>query len=130
MPKYDYRCRVCESVEETIHGFHENPDMFCMECGGVMNKLISAPRISPSAVPSRSGVIDMEATRKAEKQKVVDMGAYKRLRQNGVQPPSINGSARLEAKAEEKHEVNSGHTFATSSARKRSIGLVKDVVGE
>jgi hypothetical protein len=104
--------------------------MFCMECGGVMNKLISAPRISPSAVPSRSGVIDMEATRKAEKQKVVDMDAYKRLRQNGVQPPSINGSARLEAKAEEKHEVNSGHTFATSSARKRSIGLVKDVVGE
>ena len=130
MPKYDYKCRVCDFVEEVTHGFHESPDLFCMDCGGVMGKLMSVPRISPSAVPTRGSVIDMDATRKAEKQKVADMDAYKRLRKNGVQPPAINGSARLEAKAEEKHEVNSGHTFATSSARKRSMSLVKDVVGE
>ena len=53
-------------------------------------------------------MIDLEATRQAEKDKVADMDAYKRLRKNGVQPPSINGSAKLESRAEEKHEVNSG----------------------
>jgi len=130
MPKYDYRCKVCGEVEEVLHGFHDEPEMYCMECGQPMGKVMGLPNVSPSAVPTRNGIIDLEATRKAEKQKDVDMAAYKRLRQNGVQPPGINGSAKLEARAEEKHEVNSGHTFATTSGRKRSMSLVKDVVGE
>lgn len=34
-----------------------------------------------------------------------DMPAYKRLRQNGLQPKSIDGSAALEAKAETAAQV-------------------------
>lgn len=37
-----------------------------------------------------------------------DLPAYKRLRRNGVQPKGIDGSARLEAKANETIEVESG----------------------
>lgn len=130
MPRYDYRCKVCGEVEETVHGFNDEPDMHCMECGALMGKMLGMPYVSPSAVPSRNSVIDLEATKQAEKDKDADMAAYKRLRSDGLQPPSINGAARLEAKAEEKHEVTSGHTFATASGRKRSMGLVKDALGE
>tara|TARA_R110002096_G_scaffold39390_8_gene107886 strand:- start:9522 stop:9824 length:303 start_codon:yes stop_codon:yes gene_type:complete len=99
-----------------------------MECGGLMGKLIGMPQVAPSAVPSRNSNIDLAATKQAEKEKVADMAAYKRLRGDGTQPPSINGAAKLEARAEEKHEVNSGHTFATASSRKRNSSLVKDML--
>jgi len=128
MPKYDYRCKVCGEIEEVLHGFEDEPDMHCMECGALMGKLIGMPYVSPSAVPSRNNVIDFAATKQAENQKDADMAAYKRLRKDGVQPPSINGSAKLEARAEEKHEINSGHTFATASKRKRGMGLVRDAL--
>lgn len=130
MPRYDYKCKTCGAVEETIHGFNDEPEMFCLECGQSMGKLLGMPYVSPSAVPSRNSVIDLEATKQAEKDKAADMDAYKRLRRDGMQPPSINGSARLEAKAEEKHEVNSGKTFSTATSRKRGIGLVRDALGE
>ena len=130
MPRYDYRCKVCGAVEEVLHGFDEDPDMYCLNCGAMMGRMLGMPYVSPSAVPSRNNGIDLEATKQAEKEKVADMDAYKRLRKNGVQPPSINGSARLEAKAEEKHEVNSGKTFATATSRKRGMGLVRDALGE
>ena len=130
MPRYDYRCKVCGAIEETVHGFNDDPEMHCLECGAVMGRMLGMPYVSPSAVPSRNNVIDLEATKQAEKEKVADMDAYKRLRKNGVQPPSINGSARLEAKAEEKHEVNSGKTFSTATGRKRGMGLVRDALGE
>ena len=130
MPRYDYKCKTCGAVEETIHGFNDEPEMFCLECGQSMGKLLGVPYVSPSAVPSRNSVIDLEATKQAEKDKAADMDAYKRLRRDGMQPPSINGSARLEAKAEEKHEVNSGKTFSTATSRKRGIGLVRDALGE
>ena len=130
MPRYDYRCKVCGAVEEVLHGFDEDPDMYCLNCGAMMGRMLGMPYVSPSAVPSRNNVIDLEATKQAEKEKVADMDAYKRLRKDGVQPPSINGAARLEAKAEEKHEVNSGKTFATATSRKRGMGLVRDALGE
>ena len=130
MPRYDYRCKTCGAIEEVVHGFIEEPDMYCLECGAMMGRTIGIPMLSPSSTPTRGNGVDMAATRIAEKSKVADMDAYKRLRKDGVQPPAINGSAQLEARAEEKHEVNSGHTFSTAAGRKRSMGLVKDMVGE
>ena len=130
MPRYDYRCKVCGAVEETVHGFNDDPEMHCLECGAVMGRMMGMPYVSPSAVPSRNNVIDLAATKQAEKDKAADMAAYKRLRQDGVQPPSIDGSAKLESRAEEKHEVNSGKTFATATSRKRSMGFVRDALGE
>jgi putative FmdB family regulatory protein len=128
MPRYDYRCGVCGEVEEITHGFHDDEDVRCVGCGTSMGKVIANVNVAPSVTPSRSGGIDMEATKKAEVEKDRDMAAYKRLRKDGVQPPAINGSAKLEAKAENSYEVNSGHTFKSESARRRSMSLVKDVV--
>ena len=91
MPRYDYKCKRCENVEEIIHGFDIEHSFHCVECGKEMTKLISGVNIAPSAMPSRNSVIDLDATKKAEKAKDADMSAYKRLRESGVQPKSING---------------------------------------
>ena len=37
-----------------------------------------------------------------------DMGAYKRLRADGLQPRKIDGSAEVESKAEEAWQVETG----------------------
>jgi hypothetical protein len=52
---------------------------------------------------SRSAVI-------AQKDRVLekDLAAYKRLRDDGVQPKNIDGSATVEARANEKWQVETG----------------------
>lgn len=33
MPRYDYQCKVCGTIHEEIHGFHESKeDCFCPSC--------------------------------------------------------------------------------------------------
>lgn len=130
MPRYDYRCATCGQVEETVHGFDETPDMFCLECGTPMLKLVSGVNVAPSATPSRSTTIDLAATRQAERAKDADMAAYRRLRADGLQPPTINGSSKLEHVAETSHEVNSGHVFSNNASRRRSVGLLDDMASE
>jgi hypothetical protein len=60
--------------------------------------------IAPSALLTRSGAgEDKKAWAKMEK----DMPAYKRLRDDGLQPPSVRGAADLEARAEDKADIES-----------------------
>ena len=33
MPFYDYSCRSCSAVFETMHGMNEKPEVVCPECG-------------------------------------------------------------------------------------------------
>ena len=127
MPRYDYRCKQCGNVEEIIHGFNDEHSFHCVYCGQVMNKLISGVNIAPSATPSRNSVIDLEATKKADKAKDADMAAYKRLRKSGVQPKSINGSAHLEKHAETKNEIQAGRVYSSNASRKESERLMDSI---
>ena len=127
MPRYDYRCTQCDSVEEIIHGFNDEHSFHCVYCGRAMIKLISGVNIAPSATPSRNSVIDLEATKKAEKAKDADMSAYKRLRESGVQPKSINGSAHLEKHAETKSEIQAGRLYSSDASRKESERLMNSI---
>ena len=127
MPRYDYKCNRCESVEEIIHGFNDEHSFHCVDCGQAMSKLISGVNIAPSAMPSRNSVIDLDATKKADKAKDADMAAYKRLRQSGVQPPKINGSAHLEQHAETKNEVTTGHVYSSDYSRRENEKFMDDI---
>tara|TARA_B100001996_G_scaffold215848_1_gene165914 strand:+ start:1277 stop:1627 length:351 start_codon:yes stop_codon:yes gene_type:complete len=99
----------------------------CSECGGVVRKYYGNVRLAPSVTPTRSNV-NFDATSSAEKAKVRDMAAYKRLRGEGLQPPAINGSANLESKAGTKHEINSG-MLLKDEGRKRKEKALNDVLG-
>ncbi len=127
MPRYDYRCTQCGNVEEIIHGFNDEHSFHCVDCGQAMSKLISGVNIAPSAMPSRNSVIDLDATKKAEKAKDADMSAYKRLRQSGLQPKSINGSAHLEKHAEAKRGVQAGKLDSSDGSRKESERLMNSI---
>lgn len=52
-----------------------------------------------------------------------DMPAYKRLRQNRVQPRGIDGSATLEAKANSQFEVERGRLYEGRDRGKMREGL-------
>jgi hypothetical protein len=55
-----------------------------------------------------------------------DMEAYRRLRYQGVQPRSIDGSAVLEKGAETNIEVEYGQVLTTAQ-RKQTVSLMADM---
>ena len=45
MPLYEYQCKVCHKISEVIQKFSD-PDLSeCKECGGTLERLLSAPSI-------------------------------------------------------------------------------------
>ncbi len=80
-------------------------------------------KTAPSAMPSRSGAAgEKKAWDKLDK----DMGSYKRLRDEGLQPPSINGCNDLEKRAETKMEVEAGTIMSNDNNRKATEKLLAD----
>ena len=45
MPLYEYRCESCGKKIEVIQKFSDDPLTSCKECGGKLEKLMSAPAI-------------------------------------------------------------------------------------
>ena len=41
MPLYDYRCRDCSTVTEVRHGFREDHDGACPNCGGALARVFN-----------------------------------------------------------------------------------------
>tara|TARA_B100001996_G_scaffold372650_2_gene349254 strand:+ start:3060 stop:3272 length:213 start_codon:yes stop_codon:yes gene_type:complete len=70
----------------------------------------------------------MEATRQNEKNKEADLAAYKRLRKDGLQPPSTVGAAKLESEAGTKWEVNAGKTLRPET-RKQGEKQLQEFLG-
>lgn len=65
-----------------------------------------ACRIAQVAIaPSATGSAFARQVNETEAEWERDIPAYCRLRRNGVQPPGIDGAARLEATANSKAEV-------------------------
>lgn len=72
---------------------------------------ISTVQLTPSAMPTRTttAVCDYDFQKGFAKEfENGDREAYRRLRQNGLQPPRIAGSAHLERHATTRFEVESG----------------------
>lgn len=67
--------------------------------------------ISAAAMPSRNGPHSAYAIQKKEDGWERDMPAYKRLRDDGLQPKRIDGAAEIESKAETPIEVESGRVL-------------------
>ncbi len=131
MPIYVYRCLDCGLSHEIRHGFDETYSGHCDGCMGVVRKYFGEVHIAASATPTR-GVhhgkeIDWDGTKTKERNKERDMAAYKRLRSEGLQPPSIDGSAHLEKHAGSKHEVGAGHIMQDAT-RKRTESQLQEIL--
>lgn len=68
----------------------------------------------------------MTETSRKDRRWEKDMDAYSRLRQDGVQPRQIDGSAELEQKARDKVEIDYG-LASTDRGLKQAKQLVADM---
>lgn len=83
-------------MTKTHFGQHED----CFGCR------VQSVSIAASAMPSRSP--HAASTNAMEKRWEADMPAYKRLRDNGLQPANIDGCSIIEKRATESIEVERG----------------------
>ena len=45
MPRYDYKCPKCKAFQVVVHDFHASDTYECVDCGNLMERVISAPAV-------------------------------------------------------------------------------------
>jgi len=79
-----------------------------LDVKGCFGCKISHVGIGADAMPSRGGKARVATINSKDRVLDKDLDAYQRLRRNGVQPRKIDGSAKVEKRAEEKWQVETG----------------------
>ncbi len=79
-----------------------------LDVEGCFGCKVSAVGFSAELMPTRTG--SSRSATIAQKDRVLekDLDAYKRLRDDGIQPRKIDGAANVEARATEKWQAESG----------------------
>lgn len=88
MPLYPYRCTQCGHRFEKIQSFKAKPEKKCPECGGPLQRVLTAPGLNfkgagwyvndyagKSSAPAESGSSDKEAKTKAKSDSSGDKAA-------------------------------------------------------
>lgn len=105
MTAYTYRCATC--LEETTDEYPIGTARRVKKCDcGRPARLVigEGVNISATCTPNkRSNVIALNAR---EHRFDVDGPAYKRMRNRGLQPPTIDGSAHLEDKVADQDDID------------------------
>lgn len=89
---------------------------------------ISSVQVGPAAIPSRQRDPRQYAFQESFAAEFVngDREAYKRLREQGLQPPRIAGSANLERHAETRYEVETGQIAADGKALRQALKIADE----
>lgn len=106
MPQYDFRCGHCAVDSEHTFLIGTAPSSTpCPECGKTSVLVIGAGvNIAPSALEVRGAQARMTNDLEARWQK--DMPAYKRMRNRGIQPKSVDGAAALENTVDDQMDID------------------------
>jgi putative FmdB family regulatory protein len=105
MPTYRYRCPGCGDFERW-RPIREPSETCECGCGQTAAKVMVPPLISTNALPNKGAAAKRMLARDAREDK--DMWAYKRLRDDGLQPPRIDGCSLIEKNADDPLEVEMG----------------------
>lgn len=108
MPTYRLTCACGES--ERWYSIHTGPPNTCVECGDELVQILTPPMV-------RSAEGQRELRQDADL--AADRDAYKRLRDSGLQPKGINGSATFERHADSQFEVETGYLFPDREAKRK-----------
>ena len=80
-----------------------------LDVAGCFGCKAASVAVAASATPSRSaGAAHAASVNATEARWDRDMPAFKRLREQGLQPQRIDGAADVEARATERHHVEGG----------------------
>lgn len=82
-----------------------------LDVEGCFGCKVAGLSIAASATPTRKGGARAATINQKDKVLEKDLDAYKRLRQEGLQPQAIDGSAVVEKRAEHKWQVETGLGF-------------------
>lgn len=124
MPTYKYQCKKCEGFFEQWHSIHAESMGHC-DCGGFGTKVYES-MATLGIGKSGQQFADTEAR---ENRWHKDMPAYKRFRDKGMQPASIDGCDRLEATARNELEVKTnGRISVPDSVVRSSMADAQDIV--
>lgn len=126
MPTYRYSCADHGQWEEWASITVDSTRATCQTCGVSCPKVFTPPNISADATPTSHA--ETAATNARERLWDRTMPAYKRLRANGVNPPSIDSSPELEARAETRLEVEMGQIIPIDRQR-AAVGASEDLTG-
>jgi putative FmdB family regulatory protein len=103
MPTYLNECADCYEQFSAWQSIHDDSKPSC-SCGGQTVRVIS--RVNTHGIGVRG-----QRTREVDSTEArwdKDLPAYKRLRHNGYQPPSVDGCATLETEATSGFEIETG----------------------
>lgn len=79
-----------------------------MDVEGCFGCKIASVGVASSACPTRGGGARVATIARKDKVLEKDLDAYKRLRNEGLQPKAIDGSAEVEKRANYKWQVETG----------------------
>lgn len=103
MPTYIYECSGCDDQLEVWQSIHDDA-LSAHSCGGSLVKVIE--RVNTHGVGVH-GAKTVEVDNR-EARWGIDLPAYKRFRDKGLQPPGIDGCDRLEATAKSELAIKTG----------------------
>jgi len=92
MPLYEYQCQDCKQISEVIQKLSDPDPTHCKECGGTLERLLSAPAIrfkgsgwyvndygkSNGGGPKKSGAEASSSGNKADSSKSAKSGSDKK----------------------------------------------------
>lgn len=129
MPTYRF---LCPKGHETLewHSIHEDTpkQVPCGKCSRVAQFAFSSPAIAADALPNK--MHGVRAINARDKRWDRDMPAYKRLRQDGLQPRGIDGSADLETRAEAPLEIEMGKKLGKEADVRRAQEVASELMGQ
>jgi len=79
-----------------------------LDVEGCFGCKVAGLSVAASATPTRRGGARAATINQKDRVLEKDLDAYKRLRQEGLQPKAIDGSAEVEKRAEYKWQVETG----------------------
>ncbi len=130
MPTFLYACGSCQLEIELERPMGEAPKILrCPDCGGTAQQVLGRGlHIGAGALPNkRAGLlrdIDKEAMLSE------DMGAYKRMRDRGMQPKAIDGASVVEKTAGDNFDIEYGKFYGRAKTRAEARERIRTGLGE
>ena len=126
MPNYQYGCAFCNAEMEESRPVGERNNLpLCQRCGAPMGRVYVMPYVSATVNPTSRP--ETAAQLKGDKKWEADSEAYKRMRQNGVQPRGITNAAKVEKGAETVTELKMGKVMRPRDVR-RGVDLSSEML--
>ena len=117
MPLYTYRCSECGPQDEQEFAIGTARRLASCVCGQTMRLVIGhGVHVAPSLHNPNVRHVDQTEARWDK-----DMPAYSRMRNRGMQPPQVDGSAALEDHCGDQLDIDYGNLYDEGVTRERVI---------